>query len=87
MESYTCNFYLSVAARQIVWADPSLRYTRMLQGRSATNKQNNITRAPFCAACLYKTKYLAPLAKTSPPGVCETQVRTLFLESVFDPYE
>ena len=33
MESWICNFYLSVAARQIVWADPSLRYTRMLLGR------------------------------------------------------
>ena len=33
MESFICNFYLSVAARQIVWADPSLRYTRMLLGR------------------------------------------------------
>ena len=33
MESLVCNFYLSVAARTIVWADPSLRYTRMLLGR------------------------------------------------------
>ena len=33
MESLICNFYLSVAARQIVWADPSLRYTCMLLGR------------------------------------------------------
>ena len=39
MESLICNFYLSVAARKIVWADPSLRYTRMLLGRLATNKQ------------------------------------------------
>ena len=27
-----CNFYLSVAAHKIVWADPSLRYTSMLLG-------------------------------------------------------
>ena len=27
MESLICNFCLSVAARKIVWADPSLRYT------------------------------------------------------------
>ena len=27
------NFYLSVAARKIVWADPSLRYTSLLLGR------------------------------------------------------
>ena len=28
-----CKFYLGVAARKIVWADPSLRYIRMLLGR------------------------------------------------------
>ena len=33
MESWICNFYLSVAACKIVRADPSLRYTRMLLGR------------------------------------------------------
>ena len=33
MESLVCNFYLSVAACKIVWADPSLRYTRMLLRR------------------------------------------------------
>ena len=33
MESLVCNFYLSVAALKIVWADPSLRYTSMLLGR------------------------------------------------------
>ena len=33
MESLICNFYLSVAARKIVWGDPSLRYTRMLLRR------------------------------------------------------
>ena len=33
MDSLICNFCLSVAARKIVWADPSLRYTRMLLGR------------------------------------------------------
>ena len=40
-ERLICNFYLSVAARQIVWADPSLRCTSLLLGRSATNKQTN----------------------------------------------
>ena len=39
MEGLICNFYLSVAARKIVWADPSLRYTRMLLEREAINKQ------------------------------------------------
>ena len=33
MESLICNFCLSVAAHKIVWADPFLRYTRMLLGR------------------------------------------------------
>ena len=39
MESLVCNFCLSVAARETVWAYPPLRYTSMLLGRSATNKQ------------------------------------------------
>ena len=30
MESLVCNFYLSVAARKSVWADPFLRYNCML---------------------------------------------------------
>ena len=33
VKSLICNFCLSVAARNIVWADPSLRYTSMLLGR------------------------------------------------------
>ena len=33
VERFICNFYLSVAARKIVWADPCLRYTSMLLGR------------------------------------------------------
>ena len=32
VERLICNFYLSVAARKIVWADPSLRYTSLLLG-------------------------------------------------------
>ena len=32
VESLIHNFYLSVAARKNVWADPSLRYTSMLLG-------------------------------------------------------
>ena len=42
MESLIRSFYLSVAARKIVCADPSLRYTRMLLGREATNQQTNL---------------------------------------------
>ena len=38
VESLTCNFYLSVAARKIIWADPSLRYTSMLLGCKASNQ-------------------------------------------------
>ena len=41
MDSLICNFCLSVAACRIVWADPSLRYTHMLLGRYATNKQQH----------------------------------------------
>ena len=33
VERLICNSYLSVAARKIVWADPSLRYTSLLLGR------------------------------------------------------
>ena len=33
VERLICNFYLSVAARKIFWADPSLRYTSLLLGR------------------------------------------------------
>ena len=29
MESWICNFYLSVAALKTVWADPSLRYSHV----------------------------------------------------------
>ena len=36
--SLLCKFYLSVAARTLVWADPSLRYTGVLLGRKATNQ-------------------------------------------------
>ena len=42
VERLICNFYLSVAAHKIVWADPSLRYTSLLLGRSAAKKQTNI---------------------------------------------
>ena len=40
VESWICNFYLSVAGRKIVWADPSLRYTRMFAG-TLSNQQTN----------------------------------------------
>ena len=33
VESWICHFYLIVAARKTVWADPSLRYSSMLLGR------------------------------------------------------
>ena len=33
VDSLMCSFYLSVATRKIVWADPSLRYTSMFLGR------------------------------------------------------
>ena len=46
VESLICNFYLSVAARKIVWADPSLRYTSLLPGRLAS-KQATSKSGPF----------------------------------------
>ena len=33
VERLICNFYLSMAARKIVWADPSLRYSSLLLRR------------------------------------------------------
>ena len=43
VERLICNFYLSVAARQIVWADPSLRYTIACcwDVKQPTNKQTS----------------------------------------------
>ena len=46
VESLVCNLCRSVAARKLVWAGPFLRYTRMLLGRYATNKQTCFVR--FC---------------------------------------
>ena len=48
MESWICNFYLSVAAHAIVWADPSLRYTRCCwdvkqASNQPTSKVKNLT--------------------------------------------
>ena len=39
VESLICSFYLSVAAYKLVRADPFLRYTRLLLGCKASNKQ------------------------------------------------
>ena len=41
VESLICNFYLGVAARNIVWADPFLRYTSLLLGCYTTNQQTS----------------------------------------------
>ena len=46
VEGLICNFYLSVAARKLVWADPSLRYTSMLQRHRASTAFVHRTR--FC---------------------------------------
>ena len=44
-----CNFYLSVAARKIVCADPSLRYTSMLLGRKQpTNRHHSAGHYVVC---------------------------------------
>ena len=41
VESLICNLYLSVAARKIVRADPSPRYTSLLLGRQASKQATN----------------------------------------------
>ena len=56
IESLICSFYLSVAARKIVCADPSLRYTGMLLGRKASNQQtttvsHSLVRDTVMAVC------------------------------------
>ena len=48
LESMICSFYLSVEARTLVWADPSLRYTNMLLGRSASRQTTNNLLWSFC---------------------------------------
>ena len=58
MESLICSFYLSVAAGKIVWADPSLRYTRMLLGRWASNQPTN-KQTPQSCVCLQLTLHSA----------------------------
>ena len=39
VKSWICNFYLSVAARKIVWADQSLRYTSNVAGALSNQHQ------------------------------------------------
>ena len=53
MESLISNFYLSVAAHTVVWADPSLRYTSMLLGHWATNQQTLCSLSQFDITFFY----------------------------------
>ena len=41
VERWICNFYLSVAARKIVWADPSLRYRKKPVAWTLSNQPTN----------------------------------------------
>ena len=58
VESLICSFYLSVAARKIVWADPSLRYTSLLLGRFVNDWVSqepwivSVNIQHFCTYCL-----------------------------------
>ena len=63
------NSYLSVAARTLVCADPSLRYTSMLLGREATNQQQS---------CRYKPDHSSRWTIGSPeaPLQCAWRDRT-----------
>ena len=65
VESLICIFYLSVAARKIVWEDPSLRYTSMLLGCKATNTQ---------------TKSMKMQTKNDIPAILRHSVSDFFLE-------
>ena len=47
VERLVCSFYLSVEACKVVFADPSLEYTSVLVGHSASNKQPR----KVCAGC------------------------------------
>ena len=45
VKGFTCNFYLSVAARKLFWADPSLRYRHaagILSNQQTTTKSDYI---------------------------------------------
>ena len=56
IESLICNFYLSMAARTIVWANPSLRYTSKLLWYQATNKKKLPLTKHFTAYQCWCTK-------------------------------
>ena len=74
VESWICSFYVSVAASEIVWADPSLRYTSMLVGRQATNKQT-ILRS-VCQPWMPCTPYMPGIEGRTLHcflGCCQTQ--------------
>ena len=52
-ESLICNFNISLAACRIVWADPSLRHTRMLLLRCASNQPAQTflcSSRPYCTS-------------------------------------
>ena len=67
VESLICSFFLSVAACKLVWADPSLRYTSMLLGRSATNTQAS---APSVSSWIM---FVAQIVPSPQPNVSEAQ--------------
>ena len=71
VESLICNLYLRVAACKTVWADPSLRYTSLLLGRLASNKQKDTvvqlaTRQNFHTTVILFVGWLYDILTTSP---------------------
>ena len=73
-ESLLCKFYLSVAARKIVRADPFLGYTRMLLGTLSNQQTNEST--PGSAALVAGALQLGPRGG---PGEGKTGRRGLFV--------
>ena len=59
VERLICNFYLSVAARKIVWADPSLRYTSLLllSNQQTTTAMKRVSLQPFIQTAAWEMRH------------------------------
>ena len=70
VERLICNFYLSVAARKIVCADPSQRYTSLLLGRRATSKQTIAQSQSLSGYAAFSSTVSSALSYRWPASVC-----------------
>ena len=78
MESLVCNFYLSLAARKIAWADPSLRYTCTHTGTLSNQQTTSLSTSKIAcnmSTCL-PSSYLYTYLSTSDSKI-GTPVATL----------